>query len=104
MFRLRELREEKGIGQKELGKLFNVAQNTISNWENGTREPDTKTLMKLAEFFECSVDYLVGRTDEWLNNFQNFYEWAMAIRADLYRFRYRIKNPRNPCGYWGPDL
>lgn len=64
MFRLRELREEKGISQKELGKLFNVAQNTISNWENGTREPDTKTLMKLAEFFECSVDYLVGRTDD----------------------------------------
>ena len=64
MFRLRELREEKGISQKELGKLFNVAQNTISNWENGTREPDTKTLVKLAELFECSVDYLVGRTDD----------------------------------------
>ena len=55
MFRLRELREEKGISQKELGKLFNVAQNTISNWENGTREPDTKTLVKLAELFECSA-------------------------------------------------
>jgi len=64
VFRLRELREEKGISQKELGKLFNVAQNTISNWENGTREPDTKTLVKLAELFECSVDYLVGRTDD----------------------------------------
>lgn len=61
MIRLRELREEKGLSQKELGKMFNVAQNTISNWEKGAREPDKKTLVKLADFFGCSTDYLLGK-------------------------------------------
>lgn len=63
MLRLKELREERNISQKYLGDLFNVAQNTISNWENGTREPDAATLMKLADIFEVSVDYLLGQTD-----------------------------------------
>lgn len=60
MIRIKELREEKGISQKELGKLLNVAQNTISNWENGFREPDSKAIVKLAEVLDCTTDYLLG--------------------------------------------
>lgn len=59
MIRIKELREEKSIGQKELGKLLNVAQNTTSNWENGSREPDSKALVKLAEILDCSTGYLL---------------------------------------------
>lgn len=62
MLRIKQLREEKGISQKALGQMFNVAQNTISNWENGTREPDTATLTRLAKLFNVSVDYLLGNT------------------------------------------
>jgi len=61
--RIRELREEKELTQKQLGKEMGVALNTISNWERGTREPDIATIIKLAEFFEVTTDYLLGVTD-----------------------------------------
>lgn len=63
MIRIRELREQKQITQKELADTLKVAQNTISNWEKGIREPDSKILIKLAEIFGCSVDYLLGRDE-----------------------------------------
>lgn len=64
MLRLKELREQNNISQKELGQMLKVAQNSISNWENGIREPDTATLDKLADFFDISVDYLLCRSDK----------------------------------------
>ena len=61
---IKKLRTEYGYSQKDLAALLNVAQNTISNWENGTREPDNKTLIKLSEIFNCTTDYLLGRTNQ----------------------------------------
>ena len=58
--RLKELRREKGISQKELATIMNVAQNTISNWENENRGIDSKTLAILADLLNVSVDYLLG--------------------------------------------
>ena len=55
------MRIEHGISQKDLGKKFNAAQNTISNWENGTREIPQNTLIEIANFFNVSTDYLLGR-------------------------------------------
>ena len=49
--------------QSELAKILNVGQSTISGWENGTFEPDQKTLCKIAEIFNVSIDYLVGNSD-----------------------------------------
>ena len=48
---------------KELGKKFGLAESTISGYENEAREPDFETLVKFADFFDCSIDYLLGRTD-----------------------------------------
>lgn len=56
---LRRLRREKGISMKELGKKIGVAESTISKYETGKREPDFETLLKLGEFFNVSVDYLL---------------------------------------------
>lgn len=61
--RLKELRKQKQLSQTEFAKLFNVAQNTVSNWENGIRTIDTTTLNRLADFFNVSSDYILGRTD-----------------------------------------
>jgi transcriptional regulator with XRE-family HTH domain len=61
--RLKELRNEKDLTQEKLGQIFNVRKGTISNWENGNRFPNEETLIKLADFFDVSVDYLLGRTD-----------------------------------------
>lgn len=63
MLRLRELRKSKKLTMREFGNLLGVAESTISLYENGKREPDSKTLMWIADYFEVSLDYLLGRTD-----------------------------------------
>ncbi len=57
---LRELRLEKEIGQVELAKSIGVSKGVISLWENGLREPNMYSLIKLAKFFNISIDKLVG--------------------------------------------
>lgn len=63
MNRIKELRMQKGLLQKDLAVILKVAQNTLSYWEQGKFQPDTDTLKKLADYFNVSVDYLLGRTD-----------------------------------------
>lgn len=60
---LARLRKEKGILQKELATYLNVTVATISNYEKGVHSPDYETLVKLADFFDVSTDYLLQRTD-----------------------------------------
>ena len=60
---LRKLREAKCLTQPELAEQFGSTQSAISNYESGTREPDISLLMKFADFFDVTIDYLVGRTD-----------------------------------------
>ena len=62
--RLKELREKAGYSQYSFADAFNISQSTIGNWEAGTREPKFATMIRLADFFNVSVDYLLGRTDE----------------------------------------
>ena len=62
--RVRELRRAQGITQAELARIIGVAQNTLSYWEQGKYDIDTDSLQRIADFFECSVDYLLYRSDE----------------------------------------
>lgn len=61
--RIRQLRKEKGITQEELGKLFNLRKSTISQYESGKSNPDYDTLVKISKYFNCSIDYLLGKSD-----------------------------------------
>ena len=61
--RLKELRERKGISQLKLAVDLNMNQNSISRYETGTREADYNTLIKFADYFNVSVDYLLERTN-----------------------------------------
>ena len=61
--RLKELRKKKGISQLRLATELNTTQNTISRYETGEREPGIGELIKIADFFNVSVDYLIGRTE-----------------------------------------
>lgn len=61
--KLKELRIEKGLSQRKLGEIFGVCNQTVSFWETGSREPDLDALVKIADFFEVSVDFLLGRED-----------------------------------------
>ncbi len=62
--RLKELREEKHISRDELAKAVKLSYWAIAKYETGERTPDPETLQRLADFFGCSVDYLLGRTDD----------------------------------------
>ncbi|GET12092.1 hypothetical protein SN811_05920 [Ligilactobacillus agilis] len=61
MNRLKELRKQKGLTLVELGKEVNLANNTLRRYERGIREPNISMLIKLADYFNVTVDYLIGR-------------------------------------------
>ena len=61
--RLKELREERGLSQYGLAAAFGCPQSTIGGWESGARETNFSTLLKLADFFGVSIDYLLGRSE-----------------------------------------
>ena len=63
MNKVKELREEMGLKQIELAQTLEISQGTLSNWERGVHDPDNEALGQLAQIFNCSVDYLLGRTD-----------------------------------------
>ncbi|MBR2013580.1 MAG: helix-turn-helix transcriptional regulator [Clostridia bacterium] len=62
--RLKELRTAKGISQLKLAMDLNMNQNTISRYETGEREPGINELIRIADYFNVSVDYLIGRSDK----------------------------------------
>ena len=59
--RIRRLRKKANLTQAELGKLLDCSNSTISLYEGGQRSPDTMMLVRLADVFDVSVDYLLGR-------------------------------------------
>ena len=61
--RLKLLRKEMKLKQIDIANELNVALTTYSNYEQGTRNPDWNTLSKLADIFNCSTDYILGRTN-----------------------------------------
>ena len=60
MLRLKEIRSKLNMQQKDICASLNIPQNTYSQYENGKREPDSETLNRIANFFNVSVDYLLG--------------------------------------------
>lgn len=62
-FRLKELRKERKISQLRLATELNMNQNTISRYENMERQADYETLIRFADYFHVSLDYLLGREE-----------------------------------------
>ena len=61
--KLKELRKNNKITQKEFCKQFKISQSTISLWENEEREPEAKTLKEIANYFNVSIDYLMDNEE-----------------------------------------
>jgi len=61
---LRAIREDNDIKQKDVAKYLNISQNTYSQYENGVIALTAEVLIKLADYYDVSVDYLLDRTDE----------------------------------------
>lgn len=62
--RLKQLRNERGISQRQLAEFLKVAPSTISMYENGQREPNFEVLESLADFFNVDLNYLLGKTNK----------------------------------------
>lgn len=61
MKNLKKLRTQKGLSQQEFASIIHSAQNTVSQWESGKRDANPKTIQEIADYFNVSVDYLLGR-------------------------------------------
>lgn len=59
--RLKELRQENGLSQSVLAQKIGVSQKAIDYWERGVNEPKATYIVKLADFFDVSADYILGR-------------------------------------------
>lgn len=60
---LKQLRQDKGVSQKEVAKALNVSDDSIYNWEKGRSEPSINELINLADYFNVTVDFLIGRVE-----------------------------------------
>ena len=62
--RIKELRKSRHISQLKMAMDLNMTQNTLSRYETGDREPGINQLIRIADFFHVSMDYLIGRSDD----------------------------------------
>lgn len=81
--RIRDLREDRDMRQSDLARATGIDQRTISNYETGKTSPDTYALIKLADFFNVSIDYLVGRTKYDLSTDKKRVEVITKIQQQL---------------------
>lgn len=92
MNRIKKLRKEKGVYQADLAKYLGLKQRTISAYENGTNEPDLKTLSKMSKYFDVSIDYLIGRSN--VRDPADKIAQAIGDEQDLKRFWEEVKKRR----------
>lgn len=94
--RLELLRENKGWTKSLVARKLGIkAVSTYANWEYGIRQPDNKMLVKIADLFDVSVDYLLGRTDDPVPNEkeQTFEEWLNDPETEVF-FKDYLKAPK----------
>jgi transcriptional regulator with XRE-family HTH domain len=93
--RLHTLRKERKLRQEDMAKQLGIARTTYAMYEQGKREPDYNTLIKLATFFEVSIDYLLGTTPEikQVTDIQDpeLYQWFKDIKNATPQKREELK-------------
>lgn len=62
--RIRDLREDKDLNQTQVAQVLHCSQRTYSYYESGGHDIPTEVLIRLADFYDVSIDYLLGRTDK----------------------------------------
>lgn len=81
MIRLKQLRIEKNKNMRQTAITLDIPYTTYVSYEKGEREPNSETLIKFADYYNCSVDYLIGRTDERIND--SVLDKALEIDNDI---------------------
>ena len=83
--RLRQLRTERKLSQEELGKELHLGTSAISMYERGEREPDFEKLGMIADFFNVSIDYLLGKSDiQNPNNAQSLFGEDIEVTDEMW--------------------
>ena len=103
MLKLKELREKMGLTKREASTQLGIPYNTYNFYERGDREPNIATLIKLADFYGCSVDRLIGREDQTVqylkpkqyNNTNTFAVQSVKLK--------QVIETISPFGLGGPD-
>lgn len=90
--RLKILRLERGLSQKEVADILGIPVTTLSGYENNKREPNSETLINIANYFNCSIDYLVGRSevkvdDDVLDKVNELDDDLLAFHGNIYEAR-----------------
>ena len=80
--RIKQLRKERGMYQQALANALQVSKSTVAMWETDKREPDIQTIKRIAEFFCVSIDYLLGKTDQKLDD-RTWDEYAAKFEAEV---------------------
>lgn len=81
--RLKQLRQEKHLGQKQIAALVNVTKSAVSSWESDIRQPTYDTLIRLADIYHVSTDYLLGRTNDRPLDLSGLTAAEVALVTDL---------------------
>jgi transcriptional regulator with XRE-family HTH domain len=81
--RLRKLRQEKRLRQDQVAALVNVTRSTVCTWESDTRQPSYETLVRLANLYNVSTDFLLGRTDDRLLDLSGLTAAEAAMISEL---------------------
>ncbi|MCQ6536174.1 helix-turn-helix domain-containing protein [Bacillus mycoides] len=92
--RLHTLRKERKLRQEDMAKQLGIARTTYAMYEQGNREPDYNTLIKLATFFEVSIDYLLGTNEiRQVTDLQDpeLYQWFKDIKNATPQKREELK-------------
>ena len=105
--RLKELREDGDFVQKEVAAVLGIDQRVYSNYEIGKREIPTHYVIKLAEFYKTSTDYILGRTT-WdrahsyaINPNAKYYPCSRVLRAPFYKEKWSIEKAERHSIYVG---
>lgn len=99
--KINTLRKAKGITLKELGEILNLGESTLSMYENNKRSPDYDTLKNIADFFNVTTDYLLGRTDikkpyeiKTLAAHHDGDDWTEEELSDIEKFKEYVRTKR----------
>lgn len=87
MNRIRALREDLDLRQIDVSLATGIDQKTLSNYETGKTQPDMYSLIRLADFFHVSIDYLVGRVDFSITNRKDLAAEIERIQKELDRLK-----------------
>lgn len=92
MNRIRDLREDRDLRQIDVANATGIDQKTLSNYETGKTNPDSFAIIRLAEFFDVSADYLLGRESEDSKKINNIKKRLSDIQKELNSILNDIKN------------